>query len=65
MNERYVIYFEVTYKNTVAGYTCGKNHSTYKETLERLAAEYPDLELGYREWSDGTVEDGLIEKEDW
>lgn len=65
MNERYVIYFEVTYKNTVAGYTCGKNHSTYKEILERLAAEYPDLEMLYREWSDGVVEDGMIEKEEW
>lgn len=62
--DRYVTYFEVTYANTLAGYTCIKS-TAYTEKLQELATEYPDLELVYREWSDGTVEDGIIEKEDW
>ena len=30
-----------------------------------LAQEYPELELVYRQWSDGTIENGIIEKENW
>ena len=61
---RFVTYFEVTYANTLAGFTCIKSIS-YGEKLAELAAEYSDLELVYRQWSDGTIEDGIIEKEDW
>lgn len=61
---RYVTYFEVTYKNILAGFTCIKSTS-YAEKLAELENKYPDLQLVYREWSDGTVEDGAIEKEDW
>ena len=64
MENRFVAYFEVTYANTLAGFTCIKSTS-YGEKLAELAAEYSDLELVYRQWSDGTIEDGIIEKEDW
>ena len=64
MAERYVTYFEATYKNTIAGCTCVRPTS-YAQKLNSLATEYSDLELVYREWSDGTIEDGIIEKEDW
>jgi hypothetical protein len=64
MEERYPVYFEATYKNTIAGYTCG-SFNKYRKRLTDLLRIYPDLELVYREWSDGTIEDGLIEKEDW
>lgn len=64
MSTRYITYFEVTYKNTIAGHTCVRA-SSYEETLSKLLDEYPDLEIVYREWSDGTIEDGVIEKEDW
>lgn len=60
----FVTYFEVTHNNTIAGYTCIKL-AAYRDKLTELAAEYPDLELIYREWSDGTVEDGIIERKDW
>lgn len=62
--DRYVTYFEVTYANTLAGYTCIKS-TAYSEKLAELAREYPELELVYRQWSDGTIEDGIIEKENW
>jgi hypothetical protein len=62
--DRYVTYFEVTHSNTLAGYTCIKS-TAYVEKMSELANEYPDLQLVYREWSDGTIEDGDIEKEDW
>lgn len=61
---RHVIYFEVAYANTIAGYTC-RDQQAYEKRLSELADRYPELELVYREWSDGTVEDGLIEKEDY
>lgn len=64
MENRYVTYFEVTYKNAISGYMCIRP-TAYRDKLKELAAMYPDLELGYREWSDGTIEDGIIEKEDW
>lgn len=64
MPKRYPKYFEATYKNTLAGYTCG-SWDAYKNRLSWLSRNYPDLELVFREWSDGTVEDGIIEKEDW
>lgn len=64
MENKYVTYFEVTYSNTLAAYTCIKSTS-YAEKMVELADEYPDLELVYRKWSDGTIEDGVIEKEDW
>lgn len=62
--DRYVVYFEVTYANTIAGYTC-LSAEHYKQKLEQLATEHPDLELVYRQWSDGAVEDGCIERADW
>lgn len=62
--DRYVTYFEVTYTNTLAGFTCVRA-SSYMEKLTELAREYPELELVYRQWSDGTIENGIIEKENW
>lgn len=64
MENRFVTYFEVTYKNTIAGYMCIRPTS-YMEKFTELAREYPELELVYREWSDGTIENGIIEKENW
>ena len=64
MSRRFVTYFEVIYANTIAGYTCG-SQKKYEATLQRLSEQYPELELVYREWSDGTIEDGTTEKEDW
>lgn len=61
---RYPTYFEATYKNTLAGYTC-KSLKAYQSKLSWLAGNYKDLELVYREWDDGTVENGTIKKEDW
>lgn len=62
--DSHVVYFEVTYANTIAGYTClSADH--YRQKLEQLAAEHPDLELVYRHWSDGAAEDGCIERENW
>lgn len=62
--DRYVTYFEVTWKNTISGYSCIKS-TAYAEKLTELVAEHDDLELIYRQWSDGVIEDGIIEKEDW
>lgn len=62
--DRQVIYFEVTYANTIAGYTC-RDQAAYTKRLKQLQDQHPDLELVYREWSDGTVEDGTIEKENY
>lgn len=64
MENCFVTYFEVTYANTLAGFTCVKA-SSYSEKLAELAQEYPELELVYRQWSDGTIENGIIEKENW
>ena len=64
MENRYITYFEVTYKNTIAGYMCSRP-TGYEKKLRELEKIYSDLELVYREWSDGTIEDGLIEQEDW
>ena len=64
MKEKCVIYFECTYANTIAGYTC-RSQQAYEKKLKELETRYPELELIYREWSDGTEEDGLIEKENW
>jgi hypothetical protein len=62
--DRFVTYFEATYANTLAGFTCVRA-SSYMEKLTELAREYPELELVYRQWSDGTIENGIIEKENW
>lgn len=64
MENVYVTYFEVTYKNTIARYT-SLSPTHYSKRLAALEQQYPDLELVYREWSDGTVEDGVIERENW
>lgn len=64
MKNEFVIYFEVTYKNAIAGYMCVRPTS-YKAKLTELKEIYPDLQLIYRKWSDGTIEDGIIEREDW
>lgn len=64
MENRFVTYFEVTYKNAIAGYMCIRPTS-YRDKLAELKEIYPDLQLVYREWSDGVVENGVIEKEDW
>jgi hypothetical protein len=64
MEKKFVTYFEVTYANTIAGYTC-RDQEAYRKRLNSLAEQYPELELVYREWSDGIIEDGLIEKENY
>ena len=64
MNNKYVTYFEVIYGTEIACYAC-KDPDTYATKLKKLAAEHEDLELMYREWSDGSAENGVIEKEDW
>lgn len=64
MENRYVKYFEVTHGTQIHCFTCFSTEQ-YQNYLQRMLESYPDLELVYREWSDGVIEDGIIEKEDW
>ena len=58
---KYVCYFEAQCSGILVQAHC-KNRDHYIEQLTFLHEKYPDLEIMFREWSDGTVEDGVIEK---
>lgn len=64
MNKKFVKYFEAQIGSMLIQVTCNSRES-YIDQLTFLEEKFPDLELIFREWSDGTEEDGLIEKEDW
>ena len=64
MSERYVTYYEAC-AGSLLFQKNPKSQSDYIETIVYLEEKYPDLEIMYREWSDSTVEDGKIEKENW
>lgn len=71
MENRYVTYFEAECSLpggllTLAFSEC-KDKDTYAIRLNMLIGSYgsENVSLIYREWSDGTVEDGLIERENW
>ena len=64
MENRFVKYFEAQIGSMLMQVNC-MSKKQYEECLTFLFEKYPDMELIYREWSDGTEEDGLIEKEDW
>ena len=52
-----VIYFEAVSHSVLHQYECASLEQYYTIYLD-LKAEDPDAEILYREWSDGTVEDG-------
>ena len=65
MKQKQVIYFEAVCKKLdgeviLEMFKC-KNTADYKVHLCDLDRIYDDVELCYREWSDGTIEDGEIE----
>lgn len=61
---KYVTYFEAQIGSILIKINCNSRES-YIDQLTFLEEKFPDMELIYREWSDGTEENGLIEKEDW
>jgi hypothetical protein len=58
--EKQVIYCEIAYANTIACFPV-KNTQDYKNKLNQLKANYDNVSVLYREWSDGTIEDGELE----
>jgi hypothetical protein len=64
MSQRFVKYFEAQIGAMLMQVTCNSAEH-YIACLTFLEEKFPNVELIYREWSDGTEEDGLIEKEDW
>ena len=64
MDQKYVKYFEAQIGSMLMQVTCNSREH-YIEQLTFLEEKFPDMELIFREWSDGTEEDGIIEKEDW
>lgn len=71
MENRYVTYFEAECSlpgglHFLAFSGC-QDKNTYAIRLHMLIDSYgsKNVSLLYREWSDGTIEDGIIEKEDW
>lgn len=59
--EKQVIYCEIAYANTIACFSV-KNTADYKNKLAQLKANYSNVSVLYREWNDGTVEDGELEE---
>lgn len=64
MFEKYVTYFEAQIGSMLLQVNCS-SRDHYTDVLTYLEEKFPDIELIFRGWSDGTEEDGLIEKEDW
>ena len=58
--EKQVIYCEIIYSNTLACFPV-KNTADYKNKLAQLKANYDNVQVVFREWNDGTVEDGELE----
>jgi hypothetical protein len=64
MENRFVKYFEAQIGAMLMQVTCNSAEH-YIDCLTFLEEKFPNVELVYREWSDGTEEDGLVDKEDW
>lgn len=64
MENRYIKYFEAQIGSMLLQVKCNSSDH-YIECVTFLDEKFPYMEVIYREWSDGTVEDGMIEKEDW
>ena len=58
--EKQVIYCEIAYANTLACFPV-KNTQDYKNKLGKLRENYNNVQVVFREWSDGTIEDGELE----
>lgn len=58
--ENQVVYCEIAYANTLACFPV-RNTADYKAKLNQLKANYSNVQVMFREWSDGTIEDGDLE----
>ena len=58
--EKQIIYCEATYANTLDWFPV-RDTQDYKNKLAQLRANYSNVQVVFREWSDGTVEDGELE----
>ena len=58
--EKQVIYCEIAYANTIACFPV-KNTQDYKNKLAQLKENYSNVSVLYREYNDGTFEDGELE----
>lgn len=58
--EKQIIYCEIAYANTIACFFVA-NTQDYKNKLEQLKAHYNNVQVMFREWDDGTIEDGELE----
>ena len=62
MKTRQVIYCEIAYKNTLACFPVRGTEDYYKKLAE-LKAYAGEVQVMFREYSDGTIEDGDLEEE--
>ena len=58
--EKQIIYCEIAYANTIACFPV-KDTQDYKNKLAQLKTNYGNVQVMFREWNDGTIEDGELE----
>lgn len=58
--EKQVVYCEIVYANTLACFPV-KDMQDYKNKVSKLKEKYSNVQVMFREWSNGDIEDGDLE----